>query len=201
MAHTWHEQTRTLRSRDDPAAATMMVVSCSSGAVPWPTSLATARLILRPVEAANIPAISRLWTDPQVRRYLGGPVDTDEVARRARGYVGAPGTFAVVSCADGTSLGLVTMTPDSARDGQAEVSYLFLPEYWGHGYAREAVSAVVNWTLRVISPPPVVVAVTQEANDRSRRLLESIGMTLTASFIEFDAQQVMYSIDRAALRA
>lgn len=186
----------------DPAAATMMVVSCSSVAVPWPTSLSTARLVLRPVEAADIPAISRLWTDSQVRWYLGGPVAADEVARRERGYVGAPGTFAVVSRVDGTVLGLVTMTPDSARDGQAEVSYLFLPEHWGHGYAREAVSAVVSWALQAISPPPpVVVAVTQEANDRSRRLLESIGMIHVVSFVEFDAPQVMYSVDRAALRA
>lgn len=106
-------------------------------------SLTTARLVLRPVEAADISAISPLWTDPQVRRYLGGPVTADEVARRQRGYVGAPGTFGVASRADGTVLGLVIMTPDSARDGQAEVSYLFLPEHWGHGYAREAVTAVL----------------------------------------------------------
>jgi hypothetical protein len=47
----------------------------------------------------------------------------------------------------------------------------------------------------------VVVAVTQEANDRSRRLLESVGMSLVDSFVEFDAPQVMYLVDRAALRA
>jgi RimJ/RimL family protein N-acetyltransferase len=139
----WHAHTGKLQWRGHPAAATMIVVSCSSVAVPWPMSLTTARLVLRPVEAADISAISPLWTDPQVRRYLGGPVTADEVARRQRGYVGAPGTFGVASRADGTVLGLVIMTPDSARDGQAEVSYLFLPEHWGHGYAREAVTAVL----------------------------------------------------------
>jgi hypothetical protein len=40
----------------------MMVVSYSSVAVPWPMSLSTTRLVLRPVEVADIPAISRLWT-------------------------------------------------------------------------------------------------------------------------------------------
>jgi RimJ/RimL family protein N-acetyltransferase len=153
------------------------------------------------VEAADVPAISRLWTDPEVRRYLGGPVAADEVARRERGYVGLPGSFCAVNCADGTVLGLVTMTPDSGRGGQAEVSYQFLPEHWGHGYAREAVSAVVTWALQEISPVRPVVAVTQDANDRSRRLLESIGMILMDSFVEFDAPQVMYSVDHAALRA
>jgi RimJ/RimL family protein N-acetyltransferase len=121
-----------------------MVVSCSSVAVPWPASLSTARLVLRPVDAADVPAVSRLWTDPEVRQYLGGPVAAAEVAPHAR----------------------------------------------------------LRACLREISPPPsTVVAVTQEASDRSRHLLESIGMTLIDSFVEFDAAQVVFSVDRAALRA
>lgn len=160
----------------------MMTMPGSSVAVPWPTSLYTAQLVLRPVEAADVPAISRLWTDPDVRRYVGGPVAADEVARRQRGCVGLPGSFCAINCADGTVVGLITMTPDSVRGGQAEVSYQFLPEHWGHGYAREAVSAAVTWALQEISPARPVVAVTQEANDRSRCLVESIGMTLGSSF-------------------
>jgi RimJ/RimL family protein N-acetyltransferase len=180
----------------------MMVVSCSSVVVPWPTSLSTTRLVLRPVETADVPAVCRLWTDPAVRRYLGGPVAADEVARRVRGFEHVPGNFVVVNRTNGTVLGLVTVIPDSDGGSRAEVSYRFLPEQWGHGYAREAVGTVVTWALREISPPPAtVVAVTQEANDRSRHLLESIGMTLIDSFVEFDAPQVMYSVDRAALRA
>ena len=179
----------------------MVTVPGSSAAVPWPTSLSTARLVLRPVEAADVPAISRLWTDPEVRRYLGGPVAADEVARRQRGCAGLPGSFCAINCAGRTVLGLVAITPDSARGGRAEVSYQFLPEHWGHGYAREAVSAVVTWAQQEISPVRPVVAVTQEGNDRSRHLLESIGMILTDSFVEFAAPQVMYSIDRAGLRA
>lgn len=44
---------------------------------------------------------------------------------------------------------------------------------------------------------PAPWAVRQEANDRSRRLLESIGMIQVDSFVEFGAAQVMYSLDRA----
>jgi ribosomal-protein-alanine N-acetyltransferase len=89
----------------------------------------------------------------------------------------------------------------SSRDGQTEVSYLLLPEHWGNGYAREAVSAAVAWALAEAAPaPPVVIAVTQEANDRSRQLLESIGMKPVDMFVEFGAPQVMYSVERAGLR-
>jgi RimJ/RimL family protein N-acetyltransferase len=91
----------------------------------------------------------------------------------------------------------VLLEPDARSDRRTEVSYSFLPEHWGHGYAREAVTAVVDWALAdSVAASPAVIAITQQANVRSRRLLESIGMSLVESFVEFDAPQVMYSVDR-----
>ncbi|MEV4947763.1 GNAT family N-acetyltransferase [Streptomyces sp. NPDC053755] len=159
------------------------------------TTLTTERLLLRPVRAGDVPAVTRLWTDPLVRRHLGGPVTEQVVRIRQRRVVGAPGVHAVVRTSDRTLLGLVTLEPD-ARDGETEVSYQFLPEHWGHGYAREAVAAAVG---RALESAPSVVAVTQEANDRSRRLLEGIGMTHAESFVEYDAHQVLYRKRREPL--
>ncbi|MBZ2408627.1 hypothetical protein HX747_14430 [Streptomyces sp. L06] len=36
--------------------------------------LSTPRLLLRPVETGDLDTFLRLWTDPVVRRHLGGPV-------------------------------------------------------------------------------------------------------------------------------
>ncbi|WP_223183021.1 MULTISPECIES: GNAT family N-acetyltransferase [unclassified Streptomyces] len=153
-----------------------------------PASLATGRLLLRPVRTADVPAVTRLWTDPEVRRHLGGPVTEHVVRIRQRRVVGAPGVHAVTRTEDGTLLGIVTVEPE-ARDGETEVSYQFLPEHWGRGYAREAVAAVLDATLR---DAPSVVALTQRANHRSRRLLEDVGMTHVSSFVEHEAHQVLY---------
>ncbi|MFH9725236.1 GNAT family N-acetyltransferase [Streptomyces sp. NPDC017254] len=150
--------------------------------------LTTERLLLRPVAAADVPSVTRLWTDPEVRRHLGGPVTEQVVRIRQRRVVGAPGVHAVVRAADEVLLGLVTVEP-GARDGETEVSYQFLPEHWGQGYAREAVAAVLDATLR---DTPSVVALTQEANRPSRRLLEAVGMTHVSSFVEYEAHQVLY---------
>ncbi len=178
----------------------------ASRAAPWPVTISTARLVLRPVEPADVPAMSRLWTDPLVRQYLGGPVAPDEVERRERACVGAANLFSVARRSDETLLGLVIIDPatepGTKAGGRAEVSYQLLPEYWGHAYGRESVRAAVAWALVNITPaPPVVIAITQEANANSRRLLESIGMIAVDSFVEFDAPRVMYSVDNAALRA
>ncbi|MBL1097079.1 GNAT family N-acetyltransferase [Streptomyces coffeae] len=164
---------------------------------PWPVALTTARLHLRPIEAADVPAVSRLWTDPAVRRYLGGPVPEETVRARERGCVGAFGAFGVVLRADGTVVGGVLLEPDSRHDGRTEVSYQLLPEHWGHGYGREAVWAAVSWAFDALTPGrPEVVAVTQEANAPSRRLLEALGMRQVDAFTEFGAPQVMYALTR-----
>ncbi|MFD9223133.1 GNAT family N-acetyltransferase [Streptomyces sp. NPDC060064] len=169
--------------------------------VHWPASLTTARLVLRPIETSDVPAISRLWTDPEVRRHLGGPVAEDEVRVREQRCVAAPGAFSVVRRADGVVVGLVTVQP-GARDGRTEVSYQLLPEYWGCGYAHEAVAASVDWALdEVPSVAATVVAVTQEANRRSRRLLEGLGAVLVDTFVEWGEQQVLYVLERQSMPA
>ena len=175
---------------------------------PWPTTLLTERLLLRPIEAADVPAISRTWTDPVVQRYLGGPIGAAEVARREEKCPGTPNVFSVVRNSDAAVLGTVQFKPvgdthsELNATGHAEVGYTFLPEYWGRGYGREAVSAVASWALENFTPAtPAVIAFTQEANKESRRLLEAIGMTLAGRFEAWGTSQLMYSVDRAALRS
>ncbi|MEW2432786.1 hypothetical protein AB0952_01105 [Streptomyces caniferus] len=50
------------------------------------------------------------------------------------------------------------------------------------------------------SDHPSVIAVTQEANARSCRLLEAIGMRRIDGFVEFDAPRVLFSVDPQGLR-
>jgi RimJ/RimL family protein N-acetyltransferase len=172
-----------------------------SRSAPWPATILTDRLVLRPIEPTDVPVVSRLMTDPEVRRYLGGPVAPDEVARREIACVGATTLFSVARRSDDAVFGLVVIDPetdpDSHAGGDTEVSYQFLPEFWGHGYARESVAEAVEWALKNIDPvPPAVIAITQEANRRSCHLLEAIGMTKSDRFVEFDAWQVKYSTRR-----
>ncbi len=168
----------------------------------WPSTVSTSRLTLRPAEPDDVSEFTRLWTDPDVRRFLGGPVAEQQLATYRQHFAGRPNLFAVVTRQDATVIGTVSIDPKSRFDGRREVSCSFLPEHWGQGYAREAVTAAVGWAFdQLPSDDPSVIAVTQEANNRSRRLLEAIGMHLTSSFVEWDAPQVMYSLQRQDLRA
>ncbi|MFE3505320.1 GNAT family N-acetyltransferase [Kitasatospora sp. NPDC059146] len=146
----------------------------------WPTELATPRLLLRPVEPVDSPLLRTLWTDPEVRRFLGGPVASDRLDRRLSDAASQRGHFTVVLTGAGQAVGRVTLDPDHRAADRAEVSYEFLPAYAGRGYAAEAVGAVVRWC-------------TQAANTRSRRLLEKLGLLAAERFVEYGQDQVFYT--------
>lgn len=41
----------------------------------------TKRLLLRPLESSDAQALSRVWSDSEVTRYLGGPRDRGEIRK------------------------------------------------------------------------------------------------------------------------
>ena len=85
-------------------------------------------------------------------------------------------------------MGMVTLGP---REGKTELSYMFLPNFWGHGYAYDACQAVLAYAFGELNLDEVI-AVTQAANVKSCRLLERLDMGPTVTFTEFEAEQVEY---------
>ncbi|MEV4691115.1 GNAT family N-acetyltransferase [Micromonospora echinospora] len=151
----------------------------------------TERLVLREVQSSDMAVIERMWRDPVMRRYLGGPVSDEEVAER-RKYDQAGGLM--VATHSGEVVGRCHL--GRYRTGDLELSYVFLPEWWGRGYAREACAAAIGLAFDRFSDASRLIAVTQEANTRSVRLMEALGMARVDAFEEFGACQVMYAIDR-----
>jgi RimJ/RimL family protein N-acetyltransferase len=150
----------------------------------------TERLVLREVRPHDLRILVRMWQDPVMRRYLGGPV-SDEVA--AERWVGDHTGGLMVARSSGEIVGWCHL--GRYRTGDLELSYVFLPEWWGRGYAREGCAAVVGLAFDRFPEAPRLVAVTQAANVRSVHLLEALGMVRVDTFEEFDAPQVMYAID------
>ena len=151
--------------------------------------------MLRESEAGDRPAVIELSASPEVRAYLGGPQPRDELERDVPEVPGRrPGFFAVDL--DGAMIGVVTLDrrdpahPTRVRPdgGEVELGYLFLPEAWGHGYAVEACTAVLDWCAGALPGEPVVL-ITQSANASSMRLAARLGFTELERFEEFGAEQ------------
>jgi len=152
----------------------------------------TARCTLSLLCEDDLTESIRLLTDADVREYLGGPISEAEAFRRLRFWLenGDSIHYAVRLKESGALIGIIAVAPHhNAVD--KEVSYQFLPEYWGKGYASEA----VKWTLdhcRDALGLSHVVAETQVANARSCRLLEHMGFVIDCELVRFGAQQRIY---------
>lgn len=142
-------------------------------------TITTARLTLRRVIASDWPALRRIWLSEQNGPYAryDAPVDTSEEAVRARAAKWAAMAerddhrFYAVLLED-IMIGYVAM---NARPNGYETGYCFDSAYHGHGYAREALCAVID-SLRP-EAPITISAGTALANTPSIALLKSTGFT------------------------
>ncbi|WP_078872445.1 GNAT family N-acetyltransferase [Streptomyces sp. NRRL S-337] len=123
-----------------------------------PVTLTTERLVLRPFEPSDAPAVYAACQDPDIPRWTAVP--SPYGLRDAEQFVGTAVpegwrddtayTFAVVSRADGSligSMGLVRLTQLRAPERQAELGYWTAKEHRGRGYTVEAARAVLRWAF------------------------------------------------------
>lgn len=159
------------------------------------------RLLLRKAVAADFDAYVELCSDPEVRRYLGGPMSAERVCARleVRGVASITaeaGSFIIAEPSTGEMLGTVSLERRSAdRPGhvsesadELELSYLLRRKWWGQGVASEAASLLLRTTAEHL-PDQVVLVVTQTANAPSLTLAECLGFQNVGTFVEFDAEQ------------
>ena len=146
--------------------------------------LATARLDLRPLEAADTDAIFAMRSDPVIQRYGSHPPWTerqtavDYIERNVR--VMAAGTdaqFAIVRRADAAVLGTCTLYQLDAQCRLAQVGYALRVSEWGQGYAAEAVTTLLDWGFAQLDLNRVEADV-DPRNVPSIRAMERLGFVL-----------------------
>lgn len=156
--------------------------------------LRTNKCILTKAQLQDYEDIKTLYTNTDVRRYLGGPVD-EKVFRAgliARLESGTQLYWIIRHASDNEFIGSVSL--DLHHDGiNIEISYLLLPKWWGQGYATEVVRRVIEHAFIDLGLSKLV-AETQTTNEASCRLLEKVGMQLEQVITRFGEQQAIYNI-------
>ena len=143
----------------------------------------TERLALRQFTTEDTAFILELLNEPSFLRYIGdkGVRTLDD----ALGYLlkGPIDSYA----RNGFGLWLVSLKQDSTPIGMCglvkrdtlehpDIGFAFLPRYWSRGYAFDAASAVLTWARGALRLPRIL-AVVQEDNASSIRLLQRLGLT------------------------
>jgi len=153
----------------------------------------TARLALRPPQRDDLTFIQDEMNTPAVMTYLGGrlvdaslaeqALEEDIAAFAGGGYrrwtiwrredhrrIGRCGLFTVRSEA----------APEAIR-GQVEIGWTLAQPYWGHGYASEAASGVLDLAFGEVGTG-VVWAETSDSNQPSTRLMHRLGFERTPQY-------------------
>jgi len=172
--------------------------------------LVTPRLELRPLTLAVVAALIESRPRAEIEELLGAempwawptralvdqafPVSLEAIARAPEHRLWGD-RLIVTRDASPKVVGSVLFHGRPGEDGVAELAYGIEDGSQGLGYATEAVSACITWAL---AQPEcrVVRATTTVWHKGSKRLLEKLGMRLTAQRQEQGSEMLTYEIGR-----
>ncbi|HEY0164677.1 MAG TPA: GNAT family N-acetyltransferase [Sphingomicrobium sp.] len=175
----------------------------------------TERLILRGWRQSDHEPWAQMGRDPEVMRHFPALIDQDEsdwmIRERLQPHIerNGWGLWAVERKSDRAFLGFTGLDyVDFACpiQGEVEIGWRLARHAWGRGYAFEAASAAAEYGFNTLGLERMV-AMTVEANDRSRRLMDKLGM-VRAPELDFDhprvpegspqRPQIVYVLERPA---
>ncbi|KAA8784800.1 GNAT family N-acetyltransferase [Paenibacillus amylolyticus] len=115
------------------------------------TELHTPRLHLRQMKASDSTELFRVWSDPEVARFMNISPFSDEkqalemiqlladLAEKKQAI-----RFSIMERESGTIMGSCGYNYLDGEQARAEIGYDLAKAYWGRGYAMEAVSALLT---------------------------------------------------------
>ncbi|QIG54229.1 GNAT family N-acetyltransferase [Altererythrobacter sp. BO-6] len=171
----------------------------------------TERLVLRTIDSSDAELQYRLLNTPTVMEHLGGVKELHEIeAKHAksqawfaqRGF----GFMMMIEKSSGELVGHCGMklvdNAHAPNQGDHEIGWLVREDRWRHGYANEAMRAVIDWAFTSIGAPHVV-ALTCDRNVPSWRFMEKLGMVRRKDldfddpgFTPQDNPTIQYSLTR-----
>jgi RimJ/RimL family protein N-acetyltransferase len=161
--------------------------------------LETERLILRGWVLADIEAFAPIMADPEVMRFLGGPVERGEAWRRMAMHAGhwllhGYGNWAIERRSDGRLLGRAGLWhPDGWPD--RELAWTLGRDAWGNGYATEAARAALEWSWSSLGAERLI-SIIDPANTASARVALRLGLEALREDTLEGTSVVVYGIER-----
>jgi RimJ/RimL family protein N-acetyltransferase len=171
--------------------------------------LRTPRLLLRTFRRDDLPQYAALNADPEVARYLGGPLsreDSDDIAAWAQECYEREGLglLAVERREDGAFLGMCGLHHQQSYPDDVEVAWRLAREHWGRGYATEAATGWLDHGFGALGLPQVI-SITDPPNRRSLAVMRRLGMVFDheAEIVDMGQtfQAVVYVITREQWRS
>ncbi|MBP2327738.1 RimJ/RimL family protein N-acetyltransferase [Kibdelosporangium banguiense] len=158
------------------------------------------RLVLRKMRDTDREGLIEVFTDPEVRAYLGGPRPRSAVEQFLDqfGAAALPGGYIIADKQTDEFVGMLGFSPRAAdlpghvdpKGEELELSYVLRRNAWGSGLAFEASTAILRAAAEELPDQPVLVT-TQTANHRARKLAGRLGFEEVSTFQAYEAEQTL----------
>jgi RimJ/RimL family protein N-acetyltransferase len=143
--------------------------------------LETERLTLRPLQESDIPALFRIFSNPEVMRYWSTPpwpsddearklVERDQKAMLAGDFL----RLGMVLKANNELIGKCTLFSFVEQSKRCEIGYGMAHEHWGKGLMHEALCALVEYGINTLHLHRIEADI-DPRNLGSARSLERLG--------------------------
>lgn len=150
----------------------------------------TQRLVIRKLELLDLEGFFKLESNPLVLQYATGDVKTlleceKELKDLIEKYDEENNDFWIYSIEhklNNEFLGTVALVKDD--EGNDEIGYRFIQEYWGNGYATEICEALINY-CKSIGMKKLIGCVVDE-NIASAKILERFNFKEVEKFVSDD---------------
>jgi 3-dehydroquinate dehydratase/shikimate dehydrogenase len=147
------------------------------------TTLQTERLRLRPWQESDFAPFAKMNADPVVRQYFPSLLNREESDVQALSFANAIeergwGLWAVSLIEDNAFIGFIGLTPvpfEAHFTPAVEIGWRLTPEVWGQGLAVEGAKAALQYGFETLLLHEIV-SITTVSNQRSRRVMEKLGM-------------------------
>jgi RimJ/RimL family protein N-acetyltransferase len=145
--------------------------------------LDTERLVMRGFREDDLDEMAAISADPEVTKWVGDDngLSREDTWRRMAYWVGhwelrGFGQWALIERETGRLVGRAGLLRPEAWPG-LEVGWLVAREHWGRGFAPEAGRGAIEWAREELGADHVISLI-EDANERSARVAEKLGMTV-----------------------
>ena len=152
--------------------------------------LKTPRLLLRKQELKHAALLQQLRCNDEVMKFMDSDkhhdIETSEafIGRNLESYKKKSGFFWVITAAgSGNHMGDIILHKIDRINARAEIGYTLHPNYWGQGYMKEAMRAVISFGFYELGLHSIEANI-NPANEVSRGLLLKMGFVKEAYFRE-----------------
>lgn len=164
--------------------------------------LETSRLLIKIPSFEDFLAICELNSHPDVMRYIEVCRPANKVRelleKAIKHYQNHGFSFgSVFEKSSGNLIGQAGILYLNYDDTQPdiEIGYRLHPSYWNKGYATELSKALIQWGFKYLSTQKLI-GVIHPDNNRSRRVLERVGMHYVGKINAYNTELAKYKIEK-----